>query len=67
MRAVVVEQSAWDREFNQTLKDLELEQFRKFPHLAPEERESIREMHRKFVYEIVNLRGRLENSGKTAV
>lgn len=63
MRAVIVEQVAWDREFNQTLKDIELERLRGFPSLKPEEREAVREMHRKFVYEITNLRRRLEKAG----
>lgn len=66
MKAVVIEQETFDREFKITLDTLKLDRFVQGGGAVREEgrheNSPIGAMHRTFVYEVCQLRNRLEKS-----
>lgn len=61
MLSVVVPEKDFDREFQITLDKLELARFQCADALTNRDPATVKEMHRKFHYEISLLRDRLKN------
>ena len=59
MKAIVIEEDKFEEAFQQTRDKLELKKLRDLP-ADPEAAERVRQMHRKFNYEVVRLKKRLE-------